>query len=393
MAIFVRNWKQTSKGEHKQSEQKEISHTQQHEVQSIPGIPPEVFKQLTDSGITSAEMEQHKGIIQDVLQANQSGNKQPINQIQTKQYMLPKYQQSSGSDIIRIREIVTKTDPNDLYDDFKLIGEGGMGSVFTVKRKSDHSVIVLKKLKYHSIDKAQLVNEITLVKKYRHQNIVQFIDCYLHSGIVWIGMEYMNGGTLKDLLVYQKEYPLSEQVISYIIHEIANAVFYLHSYNCLHRDIKSDNIFLTQDGTIKLGDFGLAVQLQSSNATRSDKVGTVFWMAPEVIRSNPYSTKIDIWSLGVVMIEMIEGYPFYYSMNDLVASIIIATKGAPPLQHPEKYSPCFVQLIENCLEYDPEKRWNASEIVNHEFIQCDNCDEKKNCFIQYMKCIHDIMTK
>ena len=154
MAIFVRNWKQTSKGQHKQSEQKEISHTQQHEVQSIPGIPPEVFKQLTDSGITSAEMEQHKGIIQDVLQANQSGNKQPINQIQTKQYMLPKYQQSSGSDIIRIREIVTKTDPNDLYDDFKLIGEGGMGSVFTVKRKSDHSVIVLKKLKYHSIDKA-----------------------------------------------------------------------------------------------------------------------------------------------------------------------------------------------------------------------------------------------
>jgi len=142
----------------------------------------------------------------------------------------------------------------------------------------------------------------------------------------------------------------------------------MHSYHRIHRDIKSDNLLLNSKGEIKLADFGYAAQLTEAKTKRSTIVGTPYWMAPELIRGQDYSAKVDIWSLGIMIMEMAEGEPPYMEFPPLRALFLITTKGIPSLKNPTSWTPEFVNFVALCLEIDVEKRQHAAELLEHPLV-------------------------
>ncbi|TFY77223.1 hypothetical protein EWM64_g6791 [Hericium alpestre] len=188
-----------------------------------------------------------------------------------------------------------------------------------------------------------IINEILVMRASRHPNIVNYIDSFLHKNELWVVMEYMEGGSLTDV--------------------------HLHKHGVIHRDIKSDNVLLSMTGDIKLTDFGFCAQISDpAHAKRTTMVGTPYWMAPEVVTRKEYGPKVDIWSLGIMAIEMIEGEPPYLNQNPLKALYLIATNGTPTIANPESLSPVFRDYLAKTLEVDAEKRPDASQLLQHPFF-------------------------
>jgi len=146
------------------------------------------------------------------------------------------------------------------------------------------------------------------------------------------------------------------------------ALSYIHSLHRIHRDIKSDNLLMGSDGSVKLADFGYAAQLTQKQQKRTTVVGTPYWMAPELIRGHDYATKVDIWSLGIMLMEMVEGEPPYMEFPPLRALFLITTKGIPGLKEPQKWSADLNDFFAKCLDKDPEKRPSADQLLKHPFL-------------------------
>ncbi|XP_072778952.1 serine/threonine-protein kinase PAK 3-like [Taeniopygia guttata] len=142
------------------------------------------------------------------------------------------------------------------------------------------------------------------VKINKNPNVVNYLGSYLVDNQFWLVMEFMDGGTLSDVI--SKTY-LSEDEIAAISRECLQGLDFLHWNHVIYRDVKSDNILLRTDGSVKLADFGLFAQLTPEQRRRSSVAGTSGWMAPEVLTGQPYGPKVDIWSFGIVGIEMVEG--------------------------------------------------------------------------------------
>jgi len=181
-------------------------------------------------------------------------------------------------------------------------------------------------------------------------------------------MEYMDGGCLTDILEQFDELKMTEPQIAFVARETLKALSYIHSLHRIHRDIKSDNVLLTLSGQLKLADFGYAAQLTQKQQKRNTVVGTPYWMAPELIRGHDYGIKVDIWSLGIMVMETVEGEPPYMEFPPLRALFLITTKGIPPLKEPHKWSPEFNDFFSRCLDKDVEKRPDANTLLKHPFM-------------------------
>ncbi|KAJ7623214.1 STE/STE20/PAKA protein kinase [Roridomyces roridus] len=272
------------------------------------------------------------------------------------------------SDIVRrLQQICTDADPTRLYRSLVKIGQGASGGVYTAYQVGTNLSVAIKQMDLEKQPKKDLIiNEILVMRSSRHPNIVNYIDSFLHKNDLWVVMEYMEGGSLTDVVTANL---MTEGQIAAVSRETAQGLQHLHRHGVIHRDIKSDNVLLSLIGDIKLTDFGFCAQISDPNhAKRTTMVGTPYWMAPEVVTRKEYGPKVDIWSLGIMAIEMIEGEPPYLNQNPLKALYLIATNGTPTIANPESLSAVFSDYLAKTLEVDAEKRPNATELLAHPFF-------------------------
>ena len=267
-----------------------------------------------------------------------------------------------------LKDLVSRSDPNGIYIDSKKIGEGAAGEVFFAVDSRTGAPVAIKKMVLTAQNLKMLVSEIGIMKDSKHKNVVEYFESYLVNDRLWCVMEYLGGGCLTEILEQYEFFQLEEKHIARVCRETLYALEYIHSFHRIHRDIKSDNILLGSDGSVKIADFGYAVQLTADKQKRNTIVGTPYWMAPELIRGLDYCQKVDIWSLGIMCMEMAEGEPPYMEYPPLRALFLITTKGIPPLRQVEKWSPVFKDFLAQCLEKDADARLGATGILQHPFL-------------------------
>ncbi|KAK7398659.1 signal transducing kinase of the PAK [Neonectria punicea] len=278
--------------------------------------------------------------------------------------------QSAAFDVVAsLKRICSEGDPRNIYRGFNKIGQGASGGVYTGHERGTNRLVAIKQMNLEQQPKKDLIiNEILVMKDSSHPNIVNFIDSYLCGGELWVVMEFMEGGSLTDVVTFNI---MSEGQIASVCRETLLGLQHLHSKGVIHRDIKSDNILLSMEGNIKLTDFGFCATINEAQNKRTTMVGTPYWMAPEVVTRKEYGRKVDIWSLGIMAIEMIEGEPPYLTESPLRALWLIATNGTPHIKNEQDLSPVFKDFLYFALKVDPEKRASAHDLLRHEFMkQC-----------------------
>ncbi|VVC40944.1 Protein kinase domain,Protein kinase-like domain,Protein kinase, ATP binding site [Cinara cedri] len=267
-----------------------------------------------------------------------------------------------------IAELFDKDDPDKIFEDLREIGHGSFGAVYYARCLLTKEIVAIKKMSYlgkQSMEKWQdILKEIRFLRHLSHPNTIEYKGCFLRDHTAWLVMEYCLGSASDIIEVHKK--PLKEEEISAICDGVLRGLEYLHSLGRIHRDVKAGNILLTENGTVKLADFGSA----STKCPANSFVGTPYWMAPEVILAmdeGQYDGKVDVWSLGITCIELAERKPPYFNMNAMSALYHIAQNDTPTLQSPE-WTDIFRHFVELCLQKNPLERPSSSKLLSHQLI-------------------------
>lgn len=194
------------------------------------------------------------------------------------------------------------------YKVIKTIGEGSFGKCFLVKYPEDSDeTFILKKIKIDTMskkDRKEALNEVCVLKQLDHPHIIKYNTSFVESGNLCIVMEYAPGGDLCQYLKKRKGVHVAEETVLAQFVQLCQAINYIHSHRILHRDLKTQNVFLTNDGKVKLGDFGISKILNETKGYANTLVGTPYYLSPELCQEKPYNNKSDIWSLGCCLYEM-----------------------------------------------------------------------------------------
>jgi len=268
-----------------------------------------------------------------------------------------------------MRSFVSPSDPKTIYITLKKIGQGASGHVYVAKTLATGKKVAIKQMDLAAQPRKELiVNEILVMKESQHPNIVNYLDSFLvKSNELWVIMDFMEGGALTDVIDNNPK--ITESQISCICHETTKGLAHLHSQNIIHRDIKSDNVLLDITGLVKITDFGFCAKLTEHHSKRATMVGTPYWMAPEVVKQKEYGAKVDVWSLGIMAIEMIENEPPYLDEEPLKALYLIATNGTPSLKDPEALSDELKGFLAECLCVDVKSRASSDELLKNDFFR------------------------
>eukprot|EP01105_Mastigella_eilhardi_P025222 TRINITY_DN679_c0_g1_i5.p1 TRINITY_DN679_c0_g1~~TRINITY_DN679_c0_g1_i5.p1 ORF type:complete len:701 (+),score=145.19 TRINITY_DN679_c0_g1_i5:49-2103(+) len=337
------------------------------------GLPPEWADLLLANNIGKEEVERHPKEVFGCLEtltgtkvaaAHEKQTKpQSQSQIISTRQPLPEEHKAS------LEELVSQGSPFEMYKKVKKIGQGGTAVIYLAINTATQQQVAVKKMSLTPENVPVMSNEIAIMKSSHHPNIVDYFDSFLEKSHLLVVMEFMSGGCLTEILEqYESGLHLNEGHIAYICACTLRALNYIHSLNRVHRDIKSDNVLLTSNGEVKLADFGFAAQLTQERAKRNTVVGTPYWMAPEVIGGQSYGTKVDVWSLGIMMMELLEGQPPYMEIPPLKALLMITTQGIPPLKTPDAFSTDIRGFLARCLEVTANARADTVELLQHRFL-------------------------
>ncbi|XP_070365554.1 TRAF2 and NCK-interacting protein kinase isoform X15 [Equus asinus] len=271
-------------------------------------------------------------------------------------------------------------DPAGIFELVELVGNGTYGQVYKGRHVKTGQLAAIKVMDVTGDEEEEIKQEINMLKKYsHHRNIATYYGAFIKKNPpgmddqLWLVMEFCGAGSVTDLIKNTKGNTLKEEWIAYICREILRGLSHLHQHKVIHRDIKGQNVLLTENAEVKLVDFGVSAQLDRTVGRRNTFIGTPYWMAPEVIAcdENPdatYDFKSDLWSLGITAIEMAEGAPPLCDMHPMRALFLIPRNPAPRLKS-KKWSKKFQSFIESCLVKSHSQRPATEQLMKHPFIR------------------------
>ncbi|KTF98046.1 hypothetical protein cypCar_00007670 [Cyprinus carpio] len=233
-------------------------------------------------------------------------------------------------------------DPHQTWETMGELGDGAFGKVYKAQNQTTGVLAAVKVIEVRGEEQLDdYITEIDILASCRHTNIISLLEAIFFEDWLWILIEYCPGGALDDIML-ELERGLTEQQISEVCCQSLQALSYLHQHHIIHRDLKAGNILLTMDGQVKLADFGVSAKNDNTLQKRSTFIGTPYWMAPEVImcetsKDNPYTTKADIWSLGITLIEAAEMEPPHHSLNPMRVLLKITKSPPPTLSNPRQW--------------------------------------------------------
>ncbi|XP_061581882.1 mitogen-activated protein kinase kinase kinase kinase 4 isoform X3 [Cololabis saira] len=277
-------------------------------------------------------------------------------------------------------DLAALRDPAGIFELVEVVGNGTYGQVYKGRHVKTGQLAAIKVMEVTEEEEEEIKLEINMLKSYsHHRNIATYYGAFIKKGPagqdhqLWLVMEYCGAGSVTDLVKKTKGNCLKEDWIAYICREVLRGLSHLHSHHVIHRDIKGQNVLLTENAEVKLVDFGVSAQLDKTIGRRNTFIGTPYWMAPEVIAcdENPdatYDYRSDLWSLGITALEMAEGAPPLCDMHPMRALFLIP-RNPPPKLKSKKWSKRFLSFVDSCLVKNHLHRPQTDTLLKHAFIR------------------------